>query len=468
MGEIVYDLICLGAGTAGISCALRSAQLGKKVCVIEKSHIGGKNLHRGFLTRYLFHTATSIYDDLKEATQFGIQTKRKKQKLNDVKLSWNTLRRQIHNFEKQQETQTLNMLSEQGIKIIKGHGRFVSSEEIFVEGDIENTTIKANNILISTGGEYMIPQVPGFNEAITFDDVFSLTRPPKTAIVLGSQAIAAELSSILSHFDTKVALCCETPFICSEFDHEITQAAMKVLTRKGTTIYTDALFSNLQKLPSKILRLLILHKTNTNLTAEKVILADRRGHYINDLDLDTAGIELKDNEHILVDEYDATSVKNIYAIADAVNKPMLYPVAKMSGELLAERLFGKGRKEKDKYKLKCEFIPSAVHCGITMAKCGYTEKQAKSLFDKVAVYTYNGTQSLFKRPSPHILKIICHKTNKETVIGMHGIGRNVDEVISGYSIAMNKGLLKEDLERFSAISETTAEDFCNAINTKAI
>ena len=132
----------------------------------------------------------------------------------------------------------------------------------------------------------------------------------------------------------------------------------------------------------------------------------------------------------------------------------------------SERLFG----NKDKTKnITDNFVPSSVRLGPIMAKCGYTEIQAKEKFKDITTYGHNGLQFeelLLDKPFPYTLKVVCKKDehNKETVVGMHGIGKNMDEIISGCSIAMNKGLLKEDLVNYIPVSGTTFEDFCNAIS----
>eukprot|EP00826_Nyctotherus_ovalis_P016676 TRINITY_DN14843_c0_g1_i1.p1 TRINITY_DN14843_c0_g1~~TRINITY_DN14843_c0_g1_i1.p1 ORF type:complete len:254 (-),score=29.17 TRINITY_DN14843_c0_g1_i1:93-854(-) len=246
---------------------------------------------------------------------------------------------------------------------------------------------------------------------------------------------------------------------------------MKVLARQGINICTDAVLSKISKLPSKLLKLFVLHKKFTGFTAEKIVLAGGREPCISDLCLDNADIKLKENGHILVDEYDATSISNIFVLGDAADRPMSYSATKLAAQLLADRLFGKGRNDKDAYRFKYEFVPHAAHFGTTMARCGYTERQAKRKFGEVAKYVYKGIEFeevLMRRPLPYILKVICRKDadGKEIVVGMHGIGKKVDEVISGYGIAMSKGLLKEELQSFTPISGTTAEDLCNAVHTQ--
>ena len=476
--EVVYDLICLGGGTAGIHCALRSAELGKKVCIVEKERLGGGDLHNGTMLKYLMHNACSTYRDSKTSLQYGISTPRKKLKWNDVKLSWRTLRRSVSEYASSKETETLNLLSSRKIDVVQGSGTFESENSVRVDcGDAGEIVLEGTNILISTGGKYLRPEHPGIEHTVTFDKIFNMPSAPRSIIIIGGGYIASELACILANFDTKVNMCLETSCIVPDYDQEITKIAMELMRKKGITLCSDAVIANIQKLPSKVLRLLVMHDKYKSFVGDNIVFAGGREPNVDGLNLDKAGVNLRDNGGILVDEYDKTSASNIYALGDVARQPMLHSVARTSSRLLAERLFGKGKllDTKSQYKLNYNYVPTSVLVEPPMAKCGYTEFQAIAKFGKenITVYRQNRTQldeALLNKPQPFVVKVVCRKdAQNELVIGLHGIGKKMNEIISGYSIAMNggkKGISKKDLECFMPIYTTGAEEVCNAVSNE--
>lgn len=477
----IYDLVCIGGGTAGISCALRSAELGKKVCIIEKNRIGGNWLHNGAISKYIIANACNVHRDTKVGIQYGLRTPKKNQQFNDVKLSWKSLKYGIQRFITERESEIYNLLLSRNIEILNGTAKFIGPSSILVEKpESPEIQINAYNTLICTGSKYYMPQHPGIEHSTPPNKIFDMNKPPRNCIIIGNGYIASELTYLLSNFhETKVTLCMESQYILPEYDAEISKIATEMLVRNGVTICENAVIANIRKLPSKLVKLIVVHKKHTGFTGDKIVFAGGRESNFSDLNIEKADILLDKAGKIQVNEYDETSTNGIFAIGDVVQRPMLNATSKVAGRLLAERLFGVGKLKPENYKMNYDFIPSSALVFPSISKCGLTEIQAIEKYgkNKISVYRQNRVQIeelMLDKPLPFIVKIVCLKEAqkegkiREKIIGIHGIGKNMPEIIGSFAVALQAqnrktGIYKEDLANFPAITPSSAEEFCNAM-----
>lgn len=471
-GEKAYDLVCLGGGPAGIACAMRSAQLGKKVCIVEKSRLGGNDLHGGAILKYLVHAAGMVYSDGMDSCQYGVKTEKLLRKNNLLHFSWRSLRRNIGNYLIGRETRLRKDLLDLGVEIVEGRGRFLSPTEIRVDrGEAGEATVEGKNILIATGGRFLRLDHPGLEFTSTIDKVLDQLVLPHKTVIMGNGYLASELANILNVFKRDVTMCFEDDVILPGYEPELAREVMEAMKKRGVAMCSNAILSNVQKLPSKVLRLMVIHAKYTQFSAETIVYAGGREANLQDLDLHKAGVGMSVEDRLVVNDLDETSARGIFALGDAARRPMLHPVATVAAKLLAERLFGNGANDKQAYKMDYSFVPSAALTDPPIVRCGASEQEAIEQFGKASVTMYRRSRYQYEnamnfKPFPLTVKVVCKReaNGTERIIGMHAVGRKANEVIGGFSLALRKGLYKHDLERAFSVHPTVAEEFFNVFD----
>lgn len=465
-----YDLISLGGGSSGIACALKAAQLGKKVCIVEKAKLGGTQLHNGFIKKSIIQSALQVYNDLRSSAQYSLFTERKRGKWNTVQVNWRTLNKTFTEYAKSKEKQIESALENANVKVINGTASFLGQHRIKItQGEEKVDEIVGDNILIATGTTHKFPTIPGIEFAVSTDEIFNIKKIPLKIAIIGGGPSSMETAFFLATLGAQVKMSFFRDTIAFTYDKDITKIAMDILKKKEILLFDAAVAFEINKLPSKAFKIKIAHGNCRCIDGDIVICETARKPNIEDLKLENAGVILSKDGTIKVDEYDETNKKKIFAIGGVAKKNPYRLAASNASLLLGERLFGQGIKMKEEYKMNYKFIPSSILIDPPMARCGYTEEEAIERFgeDNITVYKRNGyqlSQALINKPDQYFIKIICKKNiGNEKVIGLHGIGRQVDDAIKGFSFAMRKGLTKEDLLSGFGVHTSGAEEFIKAV-----
>ncbi|GGB42244.1 glutathione-disulfide reductase [Oceanisphaera marina] len=442
-----FDYIAIGGGSGGIASANRAAMHGKKVALIEAKDLGGTCVNVGCVPKKVMWYGAQVADAIKlYAEDYGF----------DVKLeghSWSKLVESRQAYIGRIHQSYDRVLGNNKITVIKGFASFKDAHTLVVNGE-EYT---ADHILIATGGEPVIPQIPGAEYGINSDGFFELTEQPQRVAVVGAGYIAVELAGVMNALGSETHLLVRKHAPLRSFDPILTDTLVEAMATEGPQLHTESVPKSVEKNNDGSLT---LHLDNgEQLTVDCLIWAIGRRPMTANLNLDAAGVATDERGYIKVDEYQNTSAQGVYAVGDNIGYVELTPVAVKAGRQLSERLFNGKTDAKMDYKL----IPTVVFSHPPIGTLGLTEPEAREQYgdDQVKVYTSTFTSmytAVTAHRQPCKMKLVCVGEN-ETVVGVHGIGFGMDEILQGFAVAVKMGATKEDFDACVAIHPTGAEEF---------
>lgn len=444
MNKQHYDLIAIGGGSGGLAVAEKAAQFGKKVAVIEASNMGGTCVNNGCVPKKVMWYAAQLAHAVEDANDFGIPAQRQQTDWAKLVSARDQYVRNINNYWN-------GYVEESGIEHIQGQARFVDAQTVEVNGE----QYSADHIVIATGGQPIVPPLPGADLGITSDGFFRLTTQPKRVAVIGGGYIGVELSGVLKALGSQVTIVGLEARLLERFDPMISDVLEKEMRKQGIQIQTGFEVAALSQSAEGIV---ITSKHETSLAGfDCVIWAVGRRPNTRTLNLQAAGVIVLANGIIPVDAYENTNVKGIYAIGDVTGKMPLTPVAIAAGRRLAERLFN----GKTNMKVDYTNIPSVVFAHPPIGTVGMTEAEARQQYgNNVTVYQTDFTpmrHALASHGVTTAMKLVC-AGEQEHVVGIHIIGDNADEMLQGFAVAVKMGATKADFDNTIAIHPTSAEE----------
>lgn len=443
-----YDYLAIGGGSGGIASINRAASYGKKCAIIEAKHLGGTCVNVGCVPKKVMWYGANIAEAIyKYAPDYGFDI--------DVKgFEFATLVKNRTAYIDRIHTSYNNVLTKNGVDVITGYAKFVNKNTVEVNGE----NISADHILIAVGGTPARPDIPGAEYGIDSDGVFELQILPKRVAIVGAGYIAVEIAGVFNALGSETHLFVRKDRPLRQFDGDIVDVLTKVMADDGLTLHTHATPKEVIKnLDDSIT--LVLEDGRTQ-TVDALIWAIGRKPLTQDLGLDNAGVLTNTQGKIMTDKFQNTNVSGIYAVGDVIeNSIELTPVAVAAGRRLSERLFNKKPDEHLDYTL----VPTVVFSHPPIGTIGLSEDAAKEQFgdDNVKVYQSNFTpmySAITNHRQPCRMKLIC-AGNDEKIVGLHGIGFGVDEMIQGFAVAIKMGATKADFDNTVAIHPTGAEEF---------
>ncbi|AMG30563.1 glutathione-disulfide reductase [Grimontia hollisae] len=443
-----FDYICIGGGSGGIASANRAAMYGAKVALIEARHLGGTCVNVGCVPKKVMWHGAQIAEAIKMyGPDYGFDTT-----LNHF--DWAKLVENREAYIGRIHTSYENVLGKNQIEVIEGFGKFVDAKTVEVNG--EHYT--ADHILIAVGGAPTIPNIPGAEYGIDSNGFFALNEQPKRVAVVGAGYIAVEIAGVLSALgsDTHLFVRKESPL--RSFDPMIIDTLVEVMEKEGPALHTHSIPKEVVKESDGSLTLHFENGQTHN--TDLLIWAIGRHPATDKINLAAAGVETNDRGYIKVDEYQNTNVPGIYCVGDIMEGGIeLTPVAVKAGRQLSERLFNGKADAKMDYNL----VPTVVFSHPPIGTIGLTETEAKAQYgeENVKVYTSSFTAmytAVTQHRQPCKMKLVCAGED-EKVVGLHGIGYTVDEMIQGFGVAMKMGATKADFDSVVAIHPTGSEEF---------
>jgi len=441
-----YDIIAIGGGSGGIATMNRAGEHGAKAAVIEEKKLGGTCVNVGCVPKKIMWYGAQIAETFHQfGEDYGF-------KATDLNFDFATLRRNREAYIDRARSSYDGSFKRNGVDLIEGHAEFVDSHTVSVNGEL----IRAKHIVIATGAHPSIPDIPGAELGGSSDDVFAWEELPESVAILGAGYIAVELAGVLHTFGVKTDLFVRRDRPLRGFDSYIVEGLVKEMERTNLPLHTHKVPVKLEKTVEGIT---IHFEDGTSHTASQVIWATGRRPNVKDLQLEKAGVTLNERGFIQVDEYQNTVVEGIYALGDVTGEKELTPVAIKAGRTLSERLFN----GKTTAKMDYTTIPTVVFSHPAIGTVGLTEEQAIKEYgqDQIKVYkssfasmysavTSNRQESRFK---------LITAGSEEKVVGLHGIGYGVDEMIQGFAVAIKMGATKADFDATVAIHPTASEEF---------
>lgn len=421
-----FDVVVIGGGPGGYVAAIRAAQLGKNVAVVEKQHLGGVCLNWGCIPTKALLKSAEIFENIKHASDYGIN-------VGSVEFDIKKIVERSRMISGQLTSGIKGLLKKNKVTVINGIARLESNKVVEVDHLGKKSSIKATNIIIATGARPRV--LPGFEvdgkhvwsskEAMIPDIV------PASIIVVGSGAIGIEFASFYNSLGASVTILEVQDRILSAEDEEISNLARRTFEKKGIKIYTNAKLLKCNKDSKEISVDVELDGRIQTLTAEKLIVAIGIVANTENLGLERTKIKL-DRGHIVTDKFMQTLESGIYAIGDVTGAPWLAHKASHEGIIAAEYIAGAKT-----HSIVKENIPGCTYSSPQIASVGLTESAAKKAGYELKIgrfpFMANGKALVLGEAEGIIKTIFDAKTGE--LLGAHMIGAEVTELIQGYVIA---------------------------------
>ena len=442
-----YDIIAIGGGSGGSATMNRAAMHGAKAAVIEGNIIGGTCVNVGCVPKKVMWYGAQVSETFKNyAADYGYT-------IGETSFDFKTLRKNREAYIERSRQAFSNNFNRNGIDYIEGYARFVDKNTVEVNGE----QIRAKHIVIATGSYAFVPNVPGSELGGTSDDVFAWEELPESVSIIGAGYIAVELAGVLHGLGVKTDLFVRKGGPLRGFDQGIVEVLVEEMKKNGQPLHTHKVPQKLEKLDNGDIQ--IHFEDGTTHTSQKVIWAVGRKANVSQLNIEAAGVALNERGFIQVDEYQNTTTPGIYALGDVSGEKELTPVAVKAGRTLSERLFN----GKTDAKMDYELIPTVVFSHPAIGSIGLSQEQAEEKYgaENIKVYESNFA-GMYSAITVHRqmtkLKLIT-LGEEEKIIGLHGIGEGIDEMIQGFAVALKMGATKADFDATVAIHPTASEEF---------
>ncbi|MDT8321268.1 MAG: glutathione-disulfide reductase [Xanthomonadales bacterium] len=441
MSEFDFDLFVIGAGSGGVRAARIAASHGARVGICEESRVGGTCVIRGCVPKKLLVYASHFAEDFEDARGFGWET-------GPHRFSWPALIRA-----KDQEIDRLNrvylkLLSDSGVKLYEERGVFTDPHTVQLGTD----RVTARYILIATGSRPWVPEVPGFEHAITSDEAFYLDDLPPRVALVGGGFIACEFAGIFNGLGSKVTQIYRGDAVLRGFDQDVRRVVGSEMRKKGIELRLEEHVLGIQKCDSGLELSL---DGGEALEVDQVLYATGRVPNVRGLNLLDVGVEVRAGGRIRVNDLSQTSVGHIYAVGDVTSRVNLTPVAIYEGHAFADSIFG-GRLR----PVNHQFVPSAVFSQPPVGTVGYGEEEATVHCGPVDVYLSEFRpmkHTLSGRDEKTMMKLIVEREGQK-VVGIHVVGLDAAEIVQGFAVAVKSGLTKEQFDATIGIHPTAAEE----------
>ncbi len=416
----------IGGGPGGYVAAIRAAQLGGEVTLIEKGNLGGTCLNVGCIpTKALLHSA-ELYEEMKEGAAYGITA-------SDIKVDFAKVQESKSAVTKKLVSGVKGLMAANKVKVVSGEATFVSKDAIEVKTEKGTETIKADKFIIATGSIPAKPPIPGIDSEKCIDSTgaLELKEIPKSMVIVGGGVIGVEIATLYSAFGCKIVIVEMLNEILPMMDGELTKTIRAKLAKKGVEIYTGAKVTSFKDAGANIEVSVEMGDGSKRVFAgEKALISIGRRTNTATIGLEKAGIA-NDRGRITVNNKMETSVPGIYAIGDCVGQIMLAHVASAHGEVAAENALGHSSVFDDKTN------PSCVYTKPEFASVGLTEEEAKAQGVDYIVGKFplsaNGRAMIMGEDG--MIKIIAGKKYKE-VLGAHIIGPRATDLIGELALAI--------------------------------
>ena len=448
-----YDYIAIGGGSGGIASINRAASYGKKCASIEVKHLGGTCVNVGCVPKKVMFYGAQVAEAINNyAPAYGFDVEVKKFDYAKLVESRQAYIGRIH-------TSYNNVLAKNNVDVLNGFARFKDAKTIEVSyADGSTELVTADHILIATGGRPSIPAVKGAEYGIDSNGVFALNELPKRVAVVGAGYIAVELAGVLNSLGSETHLFVRQHAPLRNQDPLIVETLLEVLAQDGIQLHTKALPEEVVKNADGSLTLKLQDGRET--TVDTLIWAIGREPATDVINLEVTGVKTNSRGQIIVDKYQNTNVPGIYAVGDIIEGGIeLTPVAVAAGRRLSERLFNNKPNEHLDYNL----VPTVVFSHPPIGTVGLTEPQAIEQYGEENVKVYKSSftamyTAVTEHRQPCRMKLVC-VGKEEKIVGLHGIGFGVDEMIQGFAVAIKMGATKADFDNTVAIHPTGSEEF---------
>lgn len=442
-----YDYIAIGGGSGGIASVNRAAMYGKKCLLIEGNKLGGTCVNVGCVPKKVMWYTSQISEAINSyAGDYGFDVKVNK-------FDFETMVKNRTAYIDRIQQAYRNGLNKNKVDVIYGYAKFINNNTVEVNGE----QFTAEHILIATGGEPVIPNVEGAEYGITSNEVFEMKQLPKRMAFVGAGYIAVEMAGVFNSLGVETHLFVRKHSPLRNFDSTIVATLTDIMKNDGVSLHTFANIEKVIKNDDNSLTIMLADGQET--TVDCLVWAIGRRPLTDNLNLKETGVKLNSKGFIEVDKYQNTTEQGIYAVGDIIGKIDLTPVAVAAGRRLSERLFNNKKEEYLDYNL----VPTVVFSHPAIGTIGLTEEAAIEQYGQENIKIYQSSftpmySAITNHRQPSVMKLVC-LGSEEKIIGLHGIGYGVDEMIQGFAVAIKMGATKKDFDNTVAIHPTGSEEF---------
>ncbi|KAK3304129.1 uncharacterized protein B0T15DRAFT_231159 [Chaetomium strumarium] len=456
------DFLVIGGGSGGLGAArAASSRYGARAMVIEGKRLGGTCVNVGCVPKKVTFNAALIAETIHEAKSYGFSVQE------TAPFDWTS-------FKKKRDAYILRLngiyernLANDKVEYVHGWAKLLSRNQVEVTlDDGTKTVVNAKRILLAVGGNPTIPpQIPGSELGTNSDGFFDIDKLPKKVALVGAGYIAVEFAGMFNALGVETHLFIRHDTFLRAFDPMIQEGVTKEYERLGVKLHKRSAVQKVEK-DEKTGNLSIHYKEGDSegvvSDVNHLIWAIGRTPATKGIGLEDAGVKLNEKGYVVVDDYQNTSVDNIYALGDVTGQVELTPVAIAAGRKLAARLYGP--EQFRTAKLDYNFIPSVVFAHPEVGSVGLTEPQAVEKYgrENLKIYKTNFTAMYYammdpEQKGPTSYKLICAGP-EEKVVGLHIMGLGSGEMLQGFGVAVKMGATKADFDNCVAIHPTSAEE----------
>ncbi len=435
-----FDMIVIGAGPGGYVAAIRGAQLGLNVAIVEREHMGGICLNWGCIPTKALLRSSEVFHLMHRAKEFGL-------KADKIGFDLDAIVDRSRGVSKQLNSGVAHLLKKNKVTTFMGTAMLPAREKVSVKTEKGTEELTARNIILATGARAReLPGLEADGDLVwTYRHALLPPRMPKKLLVIGSGAIGIEFASFYNTMGAETTVVEVMDRVLPVEDAEISAFAKKSFVKQGMKIMEKAMVKELERKPSKSGGKVIAH-IETGGKVEKqefdtVISAVGIVGNVEDLGLEALGIKV-DRTHVVTDAFCRTGVDGLYAIGDIAGAPWLAHKASHEGVMVADLIAGKHA-----HPVKPESIAGCTYCHPQVASIGLTEAKAKEAGHDVKVgrfpFVGNGKAIALGEPEGMIKTVFDAKTGE--LLGAHMIGAEVTELIQGYVVGRQLETTEEDL-----------------------
>ncbi|MBA3356521.1 MAG: dihydrolipoyl dehydrogenase [Pyrinomonadaceae bacterium] len=447
-----FDVTIIGSGPGGYVAAIRAAQLGLKVAIVEKDkRLGGTCTLRGCIPTKQLLMSAHVYEQMQHAADFGVEA-------TGIQLAFANVQKRKEKVVMKNSKGIEYLMKKNKITAFIGTGKLSLPGKIEVtQGEGKNNTVNTKNIIIATGS--VVRPIPGFDtdgqRVVNSDHILELKEVPKSLIVMGAGAVGVEFASVYSRFGAETTIVELLPRLVPLEDEEVSKELEKSFRKRGLKSQVD---TKLEKLERSDKGVVVTGKTSKGeaikLEAEMLLVAVGRMPYTEGLGLEGTKIKVEKG-FIQVDEFQQTGEKGVYAIGDVVPTPLLAHLASKEGIVAAEHIAG----HKDVRPINLRLVPNCTYCDPEVASVGLTEAKAREMGYEVKLgkfpFSASGKARILGEEEGFV-KIVSEAKYDE-ILGIHIIGPHATELIAEACVAMQLESTAEELGRTMHAHPTVSE-----------
>ncbi len=436
MATTAYDVIVIGAGPGGYVAAIRAAQLGKKVAIVEREHLGGICLNWGCIPTKALLRSSEVFHLMHRAKEFGLSATK-------IDFDLNAVVKRSRKVAGQLSGGIGHLMKKNKITVLMGQAHLPAKGRVTVKTEKTVEELSAPAIILATGARAReLPGLEADGERVwTYKHALNPPHMPKKLLVIGSGAIGIEFASFYNTLGAETTVVEVMDRVLPVEDIEISKFAKKQFVKQGMKIMEKAMVKKLDRSKSKVVAHIETGDKVETMEFDTVISAVGIVGNVEDLGLEALGVKL-DRTHVVVDEYCRTGVDGLFAIGDIAGAPWLAHKASHEGVMVAELIAG-GKP----HPVRPESIAGCTYCTPQVASVGYTEAKAKELGYEIKVGRFpfigNGKAIALGEPEGMVKTVFDAKTGE--LLGAHMVGAEVTELIQGYVVGRQLETTEEDL-----------------------